>query len=104
MKELIRFFLEILRIIIFLCVGSAVLFFIENTVWEWIGIDGNNVDFLLPALANLIFLFVFYRNYLQANGWYSSKKNQPLGIRLTVILVLIASILLISATFVTLNY
>lgn len=104
MKELIRFFLEMIRIITFLFVGGAVLFFIENTVWEWIGIGGHQVDFLLPALANLTYLFVVYRNYLQANGWYSSKKNQPLGIRLTVILVLIASILLISATFVTLNY
>lgn len=100
MRELTRFSLEIVRIVIVIFIGFSVLSFTEESIWEWLNV---RVDPMLPSIANLIILFVLYRNFLQSTGWFVSERNQPLGARLSVILLLISLILLLSVTFVALT-
>ena len=67
--NVVSFVLEFVRVLLIVTIGSALLIGLET----WIsGISGKNIlaNAWMLAIANLIIIFVLYRNVLQFSGWF----------------------------------
>lgn len=88
--------LELLRVLFILIVGTGVLSYFEIWVYGLIGIDMiANSMMWMGSLANLIIVFVIYRNFLQFSGWFKSSKSTKISRRHAIGLLGVATILLI---------
>lgn len=77
MKQLISFVAEFIRAFFIIFIGTAFLNLIENYLFLIMGIDiEESVSWMLTA-ANILIIFVIYRNKLQSKGWYKSHQNKP---------------------------
>lgn len=75
MVFIIRFFLEIVRIIlIFVLLGSLIWLILDDI---YSGIPAEQYGWL-GALGIYVFLFVMYRNRWQFSGWYTGEGRQKL--------------------------
>lgn len=88
--------LEFLRVLFILIVGTGILSFWGIWVYDLIGIDlmASSMAWM-TSLANLIIVFVIYRNSLQFSGWFKSSKSTKITRRLTIGLLGVSAILLI---------
>ncbi|MBO8171558.1 MAG: hypothetical protein H0Z33_06700 [Bacillaceae bacterium] len=97
MAKTLGFLLEYIRILAYLFIGLMILGFIEELLFQLLHtlFHIKNIDYRLSGIANLIFLFVFYRNTLQFSGWFKSVRNRPLPKGVTRVLLLLSLGLLI---------
>ncbi len=95
-----RFILELLRIIILLLLVGGLLGFLEKSIYISLGLNVNNNPYMyLIGIANLILIFVVYRNKWQFSGWYKGQQKRKLPKQVTILLITIACTLLIITPF-----
>lgn len=75
MLNIFMFLLELVRVVIILFAGLALLFFVESKLFM-IALEG--APFFLLLFANMILILVFYRKKLQFSGWYKGKEVKHL--------------------------
>jgi hypothetical protein len=91
---LMRVMLELLRIIvIFAFLGSMFAALLEY-VYGTLGVNTDRYEWM-AFLANIILLFVLYRNKLQFSGWYKGKGKEKLPKRVSNLLFTFSILLLI---------
>jgi hypothetical protein len=91
---MMRFLLELLRIIfIFALLGSLLGLLLENVYL----IFGFNIEKYgwLATMGIYVLLFVLYRNKLQFTGWYTGKGREKLPKKVSQILIGCSVLLLI---------
>jgi hypothetical protein len=88
--------LELFRVLALFLFGTSLLLYFENWLYGIFNLDlmGSSVNWM-PAMANLIIIFMLYRNWLQFSGWFKSDKNIKLSQLTTLILLAITIILLV---------
>ncbi|WP_409176333.1 hypothetical protein [Brevibacillus fortis] len=96
MMNIFTFLLELVRVVIILFAGLALLFFVESRLFMNT-LEGAPLFLLL--FANVIFILVFYRNKLQFSGWYKGKEVKSLHPRASKVLISIAFLAIASAFF-----
>ncbi len=94
MHKIGPFILELLRVLLIVMAGTPLLIGIETWLYS---LAGKNIfDFTwMPATANIIIIFVLYRNVLQFGGWFKSKQNKRLGKIYSRILILVSLVLIL---------
>lgn len=91
-----RFFLEIIRIVVLLIVVGGFLGWVENNIYLSLGMNIDNSPYMwLISIANLLFLFVLYRNRWQFSGWYKGQQNRKLPKKATFLLLSFSCLLLV---------
>ncbi|UVI29023.1 hypothetical protein [Paenibacillus spongiae] len=91
-----RFILELLRVIVILLLGGAVLDALIKHVYSWFGITLDHNPYVwLVWLAIYLFIYVLYRNSLQFSGWYKGSGRIKLSKPMTLSLVGLSVFLLI---------
>lgn len=65
-----RVILELARIMLLLLIGGALLSQLELLLLEWIKDEVHAHAGLYLGAANLVLLFLLYRNRWQFSGWY----------------------------------
>jgi hypothetical protein len=89
-----RVMLELLRIIvIFAFLGSMFAALLEY-VYGTFGVNTDRYEWM-AFLANIILLFVLYRNKSQFSGWYKGKGKEKLPKRVSNLLITFSILLLI---------
>lgn len=96
MLNIFMFLLELVRVVIILFAGLALLFFVESKLFM-IALEG--APFFLLLFANMILFLVFKRNKLQFSGWYKGKEVKHLPPRTSKVLIFIAFLTIASAFF-----
>jgi hypothetical protein len=72
-----RALLELVRVILVLIIGNAILWFLEGNVYVALDVNiESNLYLALTSTANLLIIFILYRNKLQFSGWYRGNKNR----------------------------
>jgi hypothetical protein len=94
MKTFGLFLFEMARVLFYLFVGMAILWYLEVEIYKWFKINLNG-HFLLVGIANLLLLFIFYRNHLQFSGWFQSNLNKKLPRSVTIIASVLIFILMV---------
>ncbi|WP_026476228.1 hypothetical protein [Alkaliphilus transvaalensis] len=89
-------FIEIIRVLFILIFGTGLLVTLE--VWLYglldIALLENSLGWMI-AFANLIIVFVVYRNNLQFKGWFKSSRSSKLPKLITRTLLVLAMVLII---------
>jgi len=76
MSLVVSFFLEFLRVLFIFIMGSIILIGLET----WVFRRKEVMDYAwMLGIANIIIIFVVYRNILQFNGWFKSIRNKKLN-------------------------
>lgn len=89
-------FLEIIRIVVLLTVVGGFLGWLENNIYLSLGMNiANNPYMWLVSIANLLFLFILYRNSWQFSGWYKGQQNRKLPRKITFLLFSFSCLLLV---------
>ncbi|MDY0395717.1 hypothetical protein ACFSMW_19845 [Virgibacillus halophilus] len=92
----LRFFLELIRVIFIMLICGVVLGALVNSVYKAFDIQvGEASGGWFPGIAILLLLFVWYRQRLQFTGFYKSKANQKLSKTAARVLIFISIILFI---------
>ncbi|MGD8189088.1 hypothetical protein ACQCN2_03715 [Brevibacillus ginsengisoli] len=97
MNKFLYFLLEIVRVLFILFFGLGLLLAFENWAILYFHVRMKENVFL-PFLANVLLVFVAYRNWLQFHGWYPSQQMKRLpnvvtsSFILTAILLFVCSI------------
>lgn len=94
MLKPLLFLVELARILGILVLGGTLLWMVELTVYNQVGLDGPSYAGV-AAIANLLLVFVLYRNVLQFNGWYKSERAAKLPYAATLSILVLSGILLI---------
>ncbi|AMA74377.1 hypothetical protein P4S93_15395 [Aneurinibacillus thermoaerophilus] len=69
--------LELIRVVLVLVIGNAILWILERSVYVALGVNvESNLYLVLTSIANLLIIFILYRNKLQFLGWYKGNKNR----------------------------
>ena len=97
MKQLGWMAAEWLRILLILVIGLPLLNTAELLLLSLVDAHWNDERIGLAFAANLLIVFVTYRNKLQFGGWYRSPRNRPLQRRTTWLLAVVSVILLLAA-------
>ncbi|MFS0556738.1 hypothetical protein [Brevibacillus sp. 179-C9.3 HS] len=96
MLYIFTFLLELVRVVIILFAGLALLFFVESRLFM-ITLEG--APFFLLLFANTILILVFYRNKFQFSGWYKGKEAKSLPPRASKVLIFTAFLAIVTAFF-----
>ena len=94
MSTIVFFILEFIRILFIITIGSVLLINLETWIFKITGKEALDYAWML-GIANIIFVFVVYRNILQFSGWFKSARSKKLNKTITLVLLAIASALII---------
>lgn len=95
---LIKFLLELMRILLLLLIITGLLFWFEKQLYRMFDIDIADV-YVTAGLANLLIFFVLYRNRFQFSAWYRSTNEKKLSSRLTLGIMAASLLLLLIPPF-----
>ncbi|GIP35423.1 hypothetical protein [Paenibacillus sp. J2TS4] len=93
MARPLLFIAELLRIIVILVLGAALLWQVELALYDWVNIELVSYAWVV-GLANVILIFILYRNRLQFNGWYTSARAAKLPLPVTISALALCAVLL----------
>lgn len=96
---MLRPFLEILRIILIILIlgtlfGSGVIW-----IYHLLDMTVGRTGYFLITIADLIFIFILYRNKFQFHGFYKGQGRQKLSAGANYFLMAAASIILLAVPF-----
>ncbi|MFF2588740.1 hypothetical protein ACFVSS_12705 [Peribacillus butanolivorans] len=97
-----RVILELIRILLLLGLGGAIISTILIAIYTSIGVNMNQYGWL-GSIAILILLFVWYRNKLQFSGWYTGNGREKLPKKVSQVLILCSLLLLVSPPLLSLS-
>ncbi|CAG7644374.1 hypothetical protein ACFQI7_09660 [Paenibacillus allorhizosphaerae] len=97
MKGISSMVAEWLRILLILIIGLPLLHSAELLLLSLFGAKWNEGSVSTVIFANLLIVFMLYRNKLQFGGWYRSHRNRPLPGRVTWLLSVVSVVLLLAA-------
>jgi hypothetical protein len=94
MSAIVSFLLEFIRVLFIFIIGSAVLIGLETWIFRISGREALDYAWML-GIANIVFIFVVYRNVLQFSGWFKGIKVKKLNKVITYVLLTIAFALIL---------
>jgi hypothetical protein len=94
MKTFGLFLLEMARVLFYLFVGMAILWYLDVEIYKWFKINLHE-HFLLVGIANFLLLLIVYRNHLQFSGWFKSNLNKKLPRSVTILASILIFILMV---------
>ncbi|MEK3852829.1 hypothetical protein [Cytobacillus sp. FSL H8-0458] len=77
MNKTLQFILEIIRVSLILFIGLLILGYVEKTIVQLLGFTEFN--WTLIFIADLLFIYILYKNKLQFTGWFKSTHNKTLS-------------------------
>lgn len=77
MNKTLQFILEIIRVFLILFIGLLILGFVQQQIVRLLGFTKFNWNLIF--IADLLLIYVLYKNKLQFTGWFKSNQNKALS-------------------------
>ncbi|WP_079505104.1 hypothetical protein [Mesobacillus jeotgali] len=77
MNKALQFIIEIIRVFLILFIGLLILGYVEQKIIKLLGFTEFN--WTLIFIADLLLIYIYYKNKLQFTGWFKSTHNKALS-------------------------